>query len=127
MIECILHVCLFCNIYTVFVFILGNTRIFLSDPDMIKHVAVTNSKNYDRAQYVKTFIPSTGDGLFSAIGKDHAHQRKMINPAFNYSNMMGMVDDFKDVTSNLVKVSIKYNITVKVYVFTYFSHVSSFR
>ena len=117
MIECTLHVHLFCNIYTV-VF-LGNTRIFLSDPDMIKHVAVTNSKNYDRAQYVKTFIPSTGDGLFSAIGKDHAHQRKMVNPAFNYNNLMGMEDDFKDVTRNLVKVSIKYNTTVKVYIFTY--------
>lgn len=84
---------------------------------MIKHVAVTNSKNYDRAQYVKTFIPSTGNGLLSAIGKDHAHQRKMVNPAFNYNNLTGMVDDFKDVTSNLVKVSIKYNIIVKVYIF----------
>lgn len=106
-------------IYIYIPFFLGNTRIFLSDPDMIKHVAVTNSKNYDRAQYVKTFIPSTGDGLFSAIGKDHAHQRKMVNPAFNYNNLMGMVDDFKDVTNNLVKVNIKYNITVKVYIFTY--------
>jgi len=74
---------------------------------MIKHVSVSNSKNYDRAQFVRTFIPSTGYGLFSSTGKDHAHQRKMINPAFNYSNLTGMVDVFKDVTTNLVTVSSK--------------------
>ena len=76
----------------------------MADPDLIKHVAVTNSKNYLRTEFVQTFIPSIGNGLFSSNGKEHARQRKMINPAFNYNNLTGMVDDFKEVTSNLVKV-----------------------
>ena len=97
--------CIICLAFYDCFFYLGQTRVFLSDPDMIKHVSATNSNNYDRAQFVRTFIPSTGNGLLSSTGKDHAHQRKMINPAFNYNNLTGMVDDFKDVTSNLVKVS----------------------
>ncbi|XP_020604870.1 cytochrome P450 4F5-like [Orbicella faveolata] len=82
----------------------GEKRVFLSGPDLIKHVAVTNSKNYARTEFVRTFIPSIGNGVFSSNGKEHARQRKMINPAFNYNNLTGMVDDFKEVTSNLVKL-----------------------
>lgn len=81
--------------------------MFLTDPDLVKYVAVTNSKNYVRSEFVRTFIPSIGNGVFSSNGKDHARQRKMVVPAFNYSNLTGMVDDFKDVSSNLVMVSYK--------------------
>ena len=96
--------------------------MFLSDPDLMKHVAVTNSKNYLRTQFVQTFIPSIGNGIFSSNGKDHAHQRKMINPAFNNSNLTGMVDDFKDVTSNLARVSYKcYIVRVHILKYTVFN------
>ena len=81
--------------------------MFLTDPHLVKYVAVTNSKNYVRSEFVRTFIPSIGNGVFSSNGKDHARQRKMVVPAFNYSNLTGMVDDFKDVSSNLVMVSYK--------------------
>jgi len=80
----------------------GEKRVFLTDPDLVKYVAVTNSKNYARTEFVRKFIPSIGNGVFSSNGKDHARQRKMVIPAFNYSNLTGMVDDFKDVSSNLV-------------------------
>lgn len=76
----------------------------MTDPDLIKHVSVTNAMNYGRSPVVRTILPSIGNGLFSSNGKDHARQRKMINPAFNYNNLTGMVDDFKEVASNLVKV-----------------------
>lgn len=76
----------------------------MSDPDLIKHVTVTKSKNYVRSSVLKNIIPSIGNGLFSSNGKEHARQRKMINPAFNYSNLTGMVGDFEDISSNLVKV-----------------------
>lgn len=81
--------------------------MFLTDPDLVKYVAVTNSKNYARTEFVRTFIPSIGNGVFSSNGNDHARQRKMVIPAFNYSNLTGMVDDFKDVSSNLVMVRFK--------------------
>ena len=46
---------------------LGEPRVVLSDPDLIKHVAVTNSENYDRAPILQFLIPSIGNGLFSSI------------------------------------------------------------
>ena len=79
----------------------------LSDPELIKHVLVSNGGNYERTQILKKAIPSIGNGLFSSTGKDHAHQRKTINPAFHYSNLTNMLEDFKDVANNLVKV--EYN------------------
>ena len=90
----------------------------------MKHVAVTNSKNYARTEFVRAVIPSIGNGVFSSNGKEHARQRKMIHPAFNYNNLTGMVDDFKEVTSNLVKVSYKYY-TVRVYIFKHIYNISS--
>ena len=79
--------------------------MFLNDPDLIKHVTVTNAKNYLRSSQLRSFLPSIGNGLFSSNGRDHALQRKMITPAFHYSNLTGMVEDFQEVTLNLVTVS----------------------
>ena len=81
--------------------------MYLTDPELIKHVLVSNGGNYERTQLLKKHIPSIGNGLFSSRGKDHARQRKTINPAFHYSNLANMVEDFKDVANNLVKV--EYN------------------
>ena len=87
-------------------FLIGETsRVFLSDPELIKYVCVTNAKNYRRSRFVRTVLPSIGNGVFSSNGKDHALQRKLILPAFHYNNLTGMVEHFKDVASNLVQVN----------------------
>ena len=77
----------------------------MTDPDLIKYVTVTNAKNYARSQQVRKVLPSVGNGLFSSNGREHALQRKMINPAFTYSNLTGFVDDFQELACNLVTVS----------------------
>ena len=51
-------------------------------------------------------MPSIGNGLFSSNGKDHTLQRKMIIPAFHYSNLGQMVNDFCEVSNSLITVSI---------------------
>ena len=89
----------------------------MSDPDLIKYVIVTNAKNYLRSPFVRSALPSVGNGLFSSNGRDHAIQRKMMNPAFHYSNLTGMVDDFQEVACNLVTVS------CYKYYFWYFLHL----
>ena len=33
--------------------------------------------------------PLLGNGLFSSIGKEHAYQKKLINPAFKYTKLKG--------------------------------------
>lgn len=80
----------------------GSSRVFLADPDLIKYVTVTNAKNYLRTPQIRKILPSIGNGLFSSNGRDHALQRKMINPAFHYKNLTGMVDDFQELACNLV-------------------------
>ncbi|CAH3177036.1 unnamed protein product [Porites evermanni] len=92
----------------------GDTRVFLADPDLIKHVTVTNSKNYLRSRFIRKVMPSIGNGLFSSNGKDHTLQRKMIIPAFHYSNLGRMVNDFCEVSNSLITVSISVLIMNKM-------------
>ena len=86
----------------------------MADPDLIKHVTVTNSKNYLRSPFIRKVMPSIGNGLFSSNGKDHTLQRKMIIPAFHYSNLDRMVNDFCEVSKSLVTVSISVLIMKKI-------------
>ncbi|XP_027047079.1 cytochrome P450 4F5-like [Pocillopora damicornis] len=82
----------------------GDSRVLLTDPELIKYVVVTNAKNYRRSEFVRQVLPSIGNGLFSSNGKDHAFQRKLITPAFHFSNLVGMVEHFEDVAHNLVQL-----------------------
>ena len=92
-------------------FLLGDSRVLLTDPELIKYVVVTNAKNYRRSEFVRQVLPSIGNGLFSSNGKDHAFQRKLITPAFHFSNLVGMVEHFEDVAHNLVQVNLtQFNI-----------------
>lgn len=90
-------------------FLLGDSRVLLTDPELIKYVVVTNAKNYRRSEFVRQVLPSIGNGLFSSNGKDHAFQRKLITPAFHFSNLVGMVEHFEDVAHNLVQVNLTFN------------------
>ena len=40
-------------------------------------------------------------------GKEHAWQRKMLNPAFSYANLKGMVPFMKTAADDLVQVRVK--------------------
>ncbi|CAB5346662.1 unnamed protein product [Rhizophagus irregularis] len=74
--------------------------LFVTDPKIIQEI--TLSKTYD---FVKPFstvgIKLFGNGLLFAEGDDHKRQRKMMNPAFAYSNIKEMVPTFIRVSSIL--------------------------
>ena len=86
-----------------FVIFAGGCRVCLTDPELIKYVAVNGHKFY-REDYVKRQIPSIGNGLFSSNGKAHARQKRMIGPAFAAKNLKGFSEIFKENVENLVKV-----------------------
>ena len=93
-----------------FVIFAGGCRVCLTDPELIKYVAVNGHKFY-REDYVKRQIPSIGNGLFSSNGKAHARQKRMIGPAFATKNLKRFSEIFKENVENLVKVILLYTQT----------------
>jgi len=78
--------------------------VYLTDIELVKQVLVTNCYKYLRPSLVRLLIPSLGNSLLTSNGKDHAWQRKMINPAFSYTNLKGMVLFMKTAADELVQV-----------------------
>jgi len=77
--------------------------VYLTDIELVKQVLVTNCYKYLRPSLVRLLIPSLGNSLLTSNGKDHAWLRKMINPAFSYTNLKGMVPFMKTATGDLVQ------------------------
>lgn len=78
--------------------------VYLTEIELVKQVLVTNCYKYWRPSLVRLVIPSLGNSLLTSNGKDHAWQRKMINPAFSYTNLKGMVPSMKSSADDLVQV-----------------------
>ena len=79
-------------------------RVLICDPELVKEVTVTDCQKYERTDLAKLIFPNIGNSLFGSKGKDHARQRKMLGPAFHYSNLKGMVSVFEEDVLNLIKV-----------------------
>lgn len=78
--------------------------MYLTDVDLVKQVLVTNCYKYVIPSFIGLVIPSLENSLVTSNGKDHAWQRKMINPAFSYANHKGMVPFMKTAADDLVQV-----------------------
>ena len=88
-------------------FLSGPQRICIFKEEFLKKILVTNSKKYLRASVIPNTFPTIANGLFASNGKEHAWQRKLINPIFSYSSVLGFVKAFDTNTANLIKVTIK--------------------
>lgn len=91
--------------YCYFVYI-GPEFVLVADPEAVKQIVVTNCHKYQRSALFKTYFPLAENGLFSAIGREHSRQKKVIAPAFNIGNLKGLVDVFRRKTELLIKVCI---------------------
>ena len=87
-------------------FLSGPQRICIFKEEFLKKILVTNSKKYLRASVIPNTFPTIANGLFASNGKEHAWQRKLINPIFSYSSVLGFVKAFDTNTANLIKVTI---------------------
>lgn len=65
---------------------MGEIKILVTDPELLKYVLVTNSANYNKDLYsykmVKKYV--LGNGLVSLDGEEHARHRSIITEAFTF-------------------------------------------
>ena len=78
--------------------------VYVTDAELAKQVFVTNCYKYLRPPFIRLAIPPLGNSLATSNGRDHAWQRKMINPAFSYANLKGMVPFMKKAAGDLLQV-----------------------
>ena len=86
------------------------------DPEFAKHVLVTKSTNYRRANHIQTMLPALGETLITSNGKLHALQRKQLNPEFSLGKVRHFLPTFNEKANELLKV-----ITILSLLFAYTS------
>ncbi|XP_068743943.1 cytochrome P450 3A12-like isoform X2 [Montipora capricornis] len=82
---------------------IGGYMVYVSDPELIRFVTVKNPHKFERTKFVSLVVPSISKGLFVAVGKAHARQKRIIGPAFSSANLQGFLGIFLENSKNLVK------------------------
>jgi cytochrome P450 len=71
----------------------GSQKFYLvTHPDDIERVWKSHHRNYVRGSNFQLLKPLGGDGLFLSEGDAWRAQRKLLQPAFHVSRLMGMVE-----------------------------------
>ncbi|MCB0196328.1 MAG: cytochrome P450 [Anaerolineae bacterium] len=65
---------------------------FISHPDRIKHVLVTNQKNYQKGRALQATQQVVGQGLLTSEGDFHRMHRHLMQPAFHRRQIAGYAD-----------------------------------
>ena len=78
--------------------------MYVTDPELVRFVAVKSCHKFERTDFVAKFIPSISRGLFATTGKVHSRQKRMIGPAFSTANLRGFLIIFQENTDKLVEV-----------------------
>ena len=72
--------------------------------EFLKQILVTSCTKYARTKILGEIFPSIKNGLFLSNGKEHAWQRKMLNPAFSYASVLEYLTPFNENVDNLIMV-----------------------
>jgi len=79
----------------------GEERVLVADPAMVKHILVTNSKNYVRINTaIENILPNF---LLVKSGEEHHSLRKLMNPAFNSQAVNEFLPTFEDISREVVR------------------------
>ncbi|XP_064616114.1 uncharacterized protein LOC135480257 [Liolophura sinensis] len=83
----------------------GRERLLVADPTSMKHILVTNSKNYERISPGLTFplLRVCKGGLLVTTGEEHHAQRRLCNIAFRKAVLASMIPTFEKHAKKLVK------------------------
>eukprot|EP00112_Aurelia_sp_Birch-Aquarium-sp1_P000792 Seg1077.10 transcript_id=Seg1077.10/GoldUCD/mRNA.D3Y31 product="Cytochrome P450 4F12" protein_id=Seg1077.10/GoldUCD/D3Y31 len=81
----------------------GGYRVYFLNPAHIKQILVSQSTKFERPKFLRKLLNFTGRTLFSSEGKEHAMQRRMLNPAFSYGNVQKFLPLFNEKAKQLVK------------------------
>jgi len=80
----------------IFSFQLFNRSFYvLSDPQHIKHVLVTNSKNYSRKKSYEFLEEMLGKGLLTTVGEEWKKRRRIAQPGFYKEQLKGLVAEME--------------------------------
>ena len=81
--------------------------VHLQNPDDIKRVLVTDNIKYNRPNFIEKLLDFKikGRTLFNVNGKEHAMQRKMLNPSFSYGSVQNYIPIFNEVVNTLIEVN----------------------
>ncbi|MEW6131520.1 MAG: cytochrome P450 [Acidobacteriota bacterium] len=75
-------------------FKLGSQEVFLvNDPELIKDILVTNSKNFIKSRGLQMAKTILGEGLLTSEGEFHRRQRRLAQPAFHRQRIAGYADE----------------------------------
>lgn len=84
-------------------FMFGRERLMVADPDIMKHILVTNCKNYvkppSRLRLMKMIF---GNGLVMSEGSTHASHKRFLSPSFNNSSIKKVVSVFMQRSKKLI-------------------------
>ncbi|XP_065056370.1 uncharacterized protein LOC135684662 [Rhopilema esculentum] len=89
--------------YTSSLFAHCGTVVYISDPVLIKKVLVNEPTGFTRSPYAKKMCPLFGNGVFTSLGKEHAMQRKSLNPYFSTVNVQEYLPIFVKKTKELAE------------------------
>ncbi|KAH9324592.1 hypothetical protein KI387_004770, partial [Taxus chinensis] len=83
-----------------FVFWLGTEPfLYVRDPELFKKTSLSRSLDWGKPDVLKNDKVSLfGNGLIMADGKDWAHHRRIVSPAFHMDKIKGMIGDMVEST-----------------------------
>jgi cytochrome P450 len=72
---------------------MGGEQVFLvSDPHLIKHILVTDNRNFIKGRGLQRAKRLLGEGLLTSEGQHHLRQRRLMQPAFHRDRIAGYGD-----------------------------------
>ncbi|XP_041370071.1 cytochrome P450 4d1-like [Gigantopelta aegis] len=87
-----------------FYFLFGQERLLVADPDIIKYINVTNSKNYVRQTTLNLLDGMANDFVLNLNGSAHHALRKLLNPAFKLKVVEDFVPTYVELSEKLVSL-----------------------
>jgi len=83
---------------------LGTRKMYLlSNPEHIKDVLITNSRNFTKSRALQRSKIVLGEGLLTNEGSPHIKQRKIIQPIFHQKRIRGYGDTMAEYSRHLTK------------------------
>ncbi|XP_046381306.2 cytochrome P450 3A6-like [Haliotis rufescens] len=83
-------------------FLYGEGRVLVADPDLVKYISVTNSKNYGRVGSSINFRSLARRFVLFMDGDEHHALRKVMNPAFSLSTVESFIPTFVKRAEDIV-------------------------
>ncbi|RSM79975.1 cytochrome P450 [Kibdelosporangium aridum] len=75
---------------------------FLTSPELVHQVLVTNGANFEKGAIFDRFRPFMGNGLVMSEGAFHLRQRRLVQPAFHRARLARYAETMRRVTTELI-------------------------